>query len=156
VSRLITIFFEALPVYVRGGSILPLEPLIQSTEETPNGPLELRVYPSQPCSGSIYLDDGHTFRYQHGDFLRQTFTCRSEGDSVNVYFGARQGTYAPWWKTIEVVIYNWLSAQANAKLSISAMPLKTTYDPNAHALHIVIPDTVEADLSVRGPVRATY
>ena len=38
---------DTLPVYVRGGSILPLQPLIQSTDETPSGPLELRVYPGQ-------------------------------------------------------------------------------------------------------------
>ena len=142
---------DTLPVYVRGGSILPLEPLIQSTEETPKGPLELCVYPGQQCNGSIYLDDGHTFRYQHGDFLRQAFTCQSEGNSVSVHFSARQGTYIPWWKTIEVVIYDWPSAQADAKLSTAATPLETKYDARAHALHILIPDVAgETDLSVRG------
>ena len=59
---------DTLPVYVRGGSILPLQPLVQSTDETPSGPLELRVYPGQQCRGSVYLDDGHTFRYQQGEF----------------------------------------------------------------------------------------
>ena len=68
-----------------------------------------------------------------------------------VHFSARQGTYVPWWKTIEVVIYDWLSDQADAKLSTSATPPKTTYLASAHALHIVIQDVaVEADLSVRG------
>src|SRR5207342_3523762 len=33
--------FETMPVYVRGGSILPLQPLVQNTDETPVGPLEL-------------------------------------------------------------------------------------------------------------------
>ena len=131
---------DTLPVYVRGGSILPLQPLIQSTDETPNGPLELRVYPGQQCSGSLYLDDGHTLRYQHGEFLRQAFTCQSDGNSVRINFGARQGTYAPWWKTVEVVIYDWPSAQANAKLSSSASPLQTSYDATQHALHVTIPD----------------
>jgi alpha-glucosidase len=140
---------DILPVYVRGGSILPLQPLIQSTDETPNGPLELRVYPGQPCSGSLYLDDGHTFRYQHGEFLRQAFTCRSDGNSVKVDFAARQGTYAPWWKTVEVVIYDWPSGHADAKLSNSAGPLKMSYDAHSHALRIVIPDSPgESELQV--------
>ncbi len=140
---------DTLPVYVRGGSILPLQPLIQSTDDTPNGPLELRVYPGQQCSGSLYLDDGHTLRYQHGDFLRQAFTCQSDGNSVRVNFGARQGTYAPWWKTVEVVIYGWPSAQANAKLSSNAAPLQTWYDATQHALHVTIPDVAgEAELRV--------
>ncbi|MGH9510825.1 MAG: TIM-barrel domain-containing protein [Terriglobales bacterium] len=140
---------SVLPVYVRGGSILPMQPLIQNTDEIPKGPLELRVYPGQNCSGSLYLDDGHTFRYQHGDFLRQSFTCQSDGDSVRVNFGARQGTYAPWWKTIEVVIYGRSSAQAEATLSSGATVLKTSYDKPTHALHVLIPDTAgEAELRV--------
>ncbi len=131
---------DTLPVYVRGGSILPMQPLVQSTDETPQGPLELRVYPGQQCNGSIYLDDGHTFRYQHGEFLRQAFTCQSDNTSMSVRFDARQGTYSPWWKSIEVVIYNWSSAQVDARLSDSTKPLKTTFDTSAHTLHILIPD----------------
>ncbi len=146
---------DTLPVYVRGGSILPLQPLIQSTDETPSGPLELRVYPGQPCTGSLYLDDGHTFGYQHGEFLRQTFSCQSDGNSVRVTFGARQGTYSPWWKTMEVVVYDWPSAQADARLSNGTSPSKTFYDAPTNALHIVIPDIGgEAELRIgSGPAR---
>ncbi len=137
-------------MYVRGGSILPLQPLVQSTDEIPNGRLELRVYPGQECAGSLYLDDGHTFRYQRGESLRQKFTCESDGNSVRVGFGARQGTYAPWWKTVDVVIYDWPSKQADATLSNSTLPLKTSYDAARRALHILMPDSgKETELRVR-------
>jgi len=139
-STMIHPTIEILPVYVCGGSILPLQPLVQSTDQTPDGPLELRVYPGEKCNGSIYLDDGHTFAYQHGEFLRQEFTCQSDGHSVSVQFGERQGTYAPWWKQIEVVIYGWPSTKADAKLAGSAQPLRTTYDAATHALHVVVPE----------------
>ncbi len=132
-----------LPVYVRGGSILPLQPLVQSTDQMPVGPLELRVYPGEMCNGSIYLDDGHTFAYQHGVFLRQEFTCQSTGHSVSVQFGARQGTYPPWWKQIEVVIYRWPSARAEAKFAGSTQRLQTKYDASTHALHVFIPGAAE-------------
>jgi alpha-glucosidase len=142
---------DTLPVYVRGGSILPLQPLIQSTDETPKGPLELRVYPGSDCKGSLYLDDGHTFKYQQGDFLRQSFTCASESNAVTVHFDARKGSYAPWWKNIDVVIYNWAAAKADAKLSNGSASLKTTYDASAHALHILIPDaTGDTELRIGG------
>ena len=131
---------DTLPVYVRGGSILPLQPLIQSTDEVPVGPLQLRVYPGQGCSGSLYLDDGHTFGYRHGEYLRQTFTCHSDSNLLSVHFDARQGSFTPWWKTIEVVIYGWPSPQADAKLANAEARLKTTYDSSAHALHVLIPD----------------
>ena len=141
---------DTLPVYVRGGSILPLQPLIQSTDETPVGPLELRVYPGPQCSGSLYLDDGHTFRYQHGEFLRQAFRCESDGSSVRVNFAAREGSYVPWWKTVEVVIYDWPSAKVEARLTTGATPLKTTYDAEKRALHVLVPDSGgETELQVK-------
>jgi len=109
----------------------------------------LRVYPGQQCNGSLYLDDGHTLRYQHGEFLRQSFTCQAEGNSVRVNFGARQGSYTPWWKNVEVVVYNWPSAKANAKLSGSDAAIKTSYDAKAHALHVQIPDVAaQAELRI--------
>ena len=140
-----------MPVYVRDGSIIPIQPLIQNTDETPKGPLELHVYPGPQCSGSIYLDDGHTFRYQQGEYLRQTLTCQSDGNSVSVTFGARQGSYAPWWKFFEVVIYDWPSAHAEAKVSGSTYPLKTSYDAKQHALHVTLADvSAVAELRIRG------
>jgi alpha-glucosidase len=142
---------ETLPVYVRGGTILPMQPLIQSTDETPGGPLELRVYPGTQCIGSLYLDDGHTFAYQHGAYLRQSLSCQSDANSMHLTFHKREGSYAPWWKLVEVVVYDWPSAHAEAKFSSSTYPLKTTYDAKEHALHVVISDvSAEAELSIRG------
>ena len=145
---------ETLPVYARGGSIVPLQPLIQSTDQTPVGPLELRVYPGENCHGSVYLDDGHTFAYQRGEYLRQDFTCQADPRAVSVQFGARQGTFTPWWKTIEVVIYGWPSAQADAKLAGTQTPLQTTYDDSTHALHIVVRAVAEkTELRVAGEAK---
>jgi alpha-glucosidase len=140
---------DTMPVYVRGGSILPVQPLIQSTDETPMGPLELHIYPGTDCSGSLYFDDGHTFRYQQGEYLRQNFTCKNDANSMRVNFSARQGSYSPWWNSVEIVIYDWPSASAQAKLSGSNAVLRTTYDRAKHALHVPLPDVPgESELSI--------
>lgn len=136
---------DVLPVYVRAGSILPMQPLVQSTDETPKGPLELRVYPGQRCEGSLYLDDGHTFQYQKGEFLRQAFTCTTDEQGVHLHFGAREGKYAPWWKNIEVVVYDWSSSKADAHLNGSGAAIHTSYDKGTRALHLVVPDIPATD-----------
>ena len=102
-----------LPVFVRGGSIIPLKPLVQSTSENPKGPLELRVYSGANCHGSIYQDDGISFAYKQGEFLRQEFSCGASASEVQVKFSARQGDWAPWWKETEVVLYGWQSPDPN-------------------------------------------
>ena len=85
------------------------------------------------------------------EFLRQAFTCKSDGKSVHLNFSARQGSFTPWWKMMEVVIYDWPSAHAEAKVSGSTYPLKTTYDAKQKALHVTMADvSAAAELSVRG------
>ncbi|HTS38055.1 MAG TPA: TIM-barrel domain-containing protein [Candidatus Solibacter sp.] len=140
---------DTMPVYVRAGSILPMQPVIQNTDETPRGPLELRVYPGTNCNGSIYLDDGHTFRYQQGDFLRQQFSCEVSAGSVLVKFAARQGSYAPWWKDLEVVVYGWPSEKAEVNLTGTPL-LEKHYDAKAHALHLMVPDiSADTELTIQ-------
>jgi alpha-glucosidase len=93
---------DHLPVFVRPGSILAKEPLVQSTSETPKGALELDVYPGDDCRGELYLDDGVSLV---GPSLRQAITCTTSVGRVTLHFGAREGAYRPWWKTIDVRVH---------------------------------------------------
>ena len=127
-----------LPVFVRGGSIIPLQPLVQSTGEKPNGPLELRVYPGANCHGSIYQDDGVSFAYKQGEFLRQEFSCEASAGDVQVKFSAREGSWAPWWKETVVVLYGWQNATAN--VTLNDQPVSgSSYDAARGVLRIKIP-----------------
>jgi alpha-glucosidase len=94
---------DRLPVFVRPGAIIPRQPLVQSTGETPKGALEINVYPGNDCTGSLYLDDGVSFAYQRGGFLRQAIRC----DAGSLSFDPRTGSYKPWWTGFDVVIHGW-------------------------------------------------
>ena len=83
-KRKMTPALGELPVLVRGGAIVPHQALVQSTSETPKGPLELRVYPGSDCHGSVYLDDGSSFNYEKGEFLRLGLSCQESADSIRV------------------------------------------------------------------------
>jgi alpha-glucosidase len=98
----------SLPVFVRGGAILPIAPLIQSTNERPQGPLTLRVYrggQADVCSGSLYLDDGKTYAYRNGAFLRVQFTCNVDANGFHLHISAHEGSYPAWWKEIRAEVY---------------------------------------------------
>jgi alpha-glucosidase len=101
---------DQLPVYVRGGTILPIAPLTQSTAETPVGPLTLRVYPSiekdaPPCGGDVYADDGHTFGFRQGEYARIHFTCTvAANGAVHVTIGKQEGSWKPWWKSYRIEV----------------------------------------------------
>jgi alpha-glucosidase len=93
---------DSVPVFVRAGSILPRQPLVQSTMETPKGPLELDVYPGPDCGGELYFDDGVSVS---GPSLRQSIHCVETAKGIALRFGQRQGSYRPWWKQIDVTIH---------------------------------------------------
>ncbi len=119
---MVTPKLDQLPVYVRGGTILPIAPLTQSTAEVPNGPLTLRVYPSgsDPCTGEVYTDDGHTFDFRNGAFARIHFTCSVAADgSLQVDIARQEGNWKPWWHTYRVEAMGWTPktkrASANGK-----------------------------------------
>ena len=141
---------DILPVYVREGAILPMQPLTQSTAEVPQGPLTLRVYlpqadPSrsgaseagtQPCAGSIYLDDGVTKDFQRGSYLREAFTCTVSGDTVTVKATPRQGGFAAWWQALRVEVYGGPGTRAEGNDGTLA-----TYDAERRAMVATVADS---------------
>ena len=96
---------ERLPVFVRPGAILVRQPLTESTHRRPDGPLEIDVYPGANCHGELYLDDGISFDYRDGGYLRRTISCRAAAGLTTIEFGARSGSYRPWWTGIDVVLH---------------------------------------------------
>lgn len=60
---------STMPLYVRAGTILPLGPVKQYTEEKVDGPLTLQVYPGTDGNFTLYEDDGRTFNYRNGEWM---------------------------------------------------------------------------------------
>lgn len=75
----VTVALDEVPVYVRAGTILPLAPVLQRTDQLPGGPLELQIYPGQNASFTLTEDDGLTTAYLKGQTRRTTFTWDDAG-----------------------------------------------------------------------------
>ncbi len=120
-----------LPVYVRSGAIIPMQPLVQSTEEKPDGPLTLRVYmppdAAAPCSGDLYTDDGTSFNFRRGEYLRLHLTCSVAADgALTVNIPAREGTFHPWWTHIRIEAIGFTNRPAKGTVGGHPMPLERT------------------------------
>jgi alpha-glucosidase len=132
---------ETLPVYVRGGSIIPRQAVVQSTAERPEGPLELCVYPGPNCQGSIYADEGDGYRHREGHFLRQRFECATEGKTMRIRLLPRQGQHRPWWSAIRLIVHDIAEEPA---VSCSLGPVSAMrHDPDRRILHLELADTGE-------------
>ena len=129
---LITPTLDTLPVYVRGGSIIPIQPLVQSTDEKPQGPLTLRVYAPAPgssntaCRGTLYLDDGISYAFRNGAYLRIDSTCERTPEGLRIHIGKHEGTFQPWWNSIHVQVYGYNSTAAFATANNQPVPTNST------------------------------
>jgi alpha-glucosidase len=125
-----------LPVFVRAGSILPIAPVVQSTGITPAGPLTLRVYVGKPCAGELYQDDGKTYEYQHGAYLRMKFTCQVTPQGLQLKIGTHEGSYPAWWKEMHVEIHGWTPSQTTVLINQKEAPLVLDRQPQGVAFDI--------------------
>jgi alpha-glucosidase (family GH31 glycosyl hydrolase) len=85
---------ERLPLLVRGGSILPLGPVLQHIPENHQfTELELHCYPPYPATFTLYEDDGRTRAYQRGEFSTTEVRVTGDGRRVAVVVEKTQGTF---------------------------------------------------------------
>ena len=64
---------DKIPVYVKDGGIVPMFPPIRQIDNK-QYPLEVRHYGNAPGIYDLYDDDGETFNYQKGEFVRIVLT----------------------------------------------------------------------------------
>jgi alpha-glucosidase len=138
---------DEMPLYVRAGAIVPMQPLVQYTDEKPDGPLQLRVYlpgsaASNDCRGTLYQDDGHTFAYQKGEILRVNYACEVSSGSARVTSSVAKNGYQPWWKSVEATIYGAVTEPKEVRLGEQILH-EWRYDSAAHAVTVMVPDAVK-------------
>ncbi|MER6394990.1 TIM-barrel domain-containing protein [Kitasatospora sp. NPDC001603] len=87
---------DTLPLFVKGGGIVPMWPQMNYTGEKPVSTLTYDVYPRGNSSFSLYEDDGITRAYQGGASATQpvNVTAPTAGTgTVTIDVGASTGSY---------------------------------------------------------------
>jgi alpha-glucosidase len=79
-----------IPVYVKAGAIVPMQPPMLHTGERPVDPLIVNVWPLEPGASSnysVYEDSGASVEYQKGVFARTPIKATQTGDVLRVEMG---------------------------------------------------------------------
>lgn len=95
---------DAIPVYARAGSIIPLATdSPESAREALTAPLKIIIYPGADGKFTLYCDDGVTYDYEKGEYSRINLAW---DDSLSVLtISAMDGKYEgmPKYRDIEIV-----------------------------------------------------
>ncbi len=90
---------DIMPLFVKAGSIIPMQPIMDYTDQSSLDTLMLEIYPSPEIEASftLYEDDGKTLDYRSGGFsqtqFNQSISCSRGDTSLSVDIGAAEGVY---------------------------------------------------------------
>src|SRR5262249_25849236 len=112
-----------MPLYVRGGAILPLGPVRQYTSEPSDEPLTLVVYPGADGTSVWYEDDGKSFDYQRGEYMRVEMTWRDAAKRLSLRLTPGSKMLAPATRRIQLRV---AGSQLMKMVEFSGKPIDVT------------------------------
>jgi alpha-D-xyloside xylohydrolase len=83
--------YDAIPVFVKAGAIVPYGPELQYTGEKPADPLTVYVYSGANGAFTLYEDQGTTYDYEKGAYAEIPMRWNEAGGTLTV--GRRQGSF---------------------------------------------------------------
>lgn len=93
---------ETMPLHVRAGAIIPFGPVKQYVDEPVAGPLNVVIYPGANGAFSTYEDDGRTFDYRKGAWMRTSLEWNDSTRVLSVRLAPGSRMLPPARRTIDV------------------------------------------------------
>ena len=124
---------DAIPMFARGGAIIPTQQVIEYDNQAPIDPLTFEIYPQGVSSREYYEDDGISFDYKRGVYLRERITVVDAEKGVSIKATDVRGKYVPAPRSIMLKI-NAQTAPAKAvKLNGQILETVTSMDAFSQA-----------------------
>ncbi|WP_333820055.1 glycoside hydrolase family 31 protein [Ohtaekwangia sp.] len=115
-----------LPVFIKGGAIIPMKPVLSNTKEVSDH-LTLHLYAGkQDTSFEYYEDDGSTFQYQEGRFAKRLVEYRPHERMF--ILNATEGTYVSPVRKLKIVWHGFDATLAEA--AVNGNPVAVNNDIN--------------------------
>jgi alpha-glucosidase (family GH31 glycosyl hydrolase) len=112
-----------MPLYVRAGAVVPMGPVRQYTSEPSDEPMTLVVYPGADGTSSWYDDDGKSFDYRRGEFMRVEMTWRDSARRLSLRLAPGSKMLPPTARRIQVRV---AGEQATKSIDFNGSPVGVT------------------------------
>lgn len=114
-EKLIELSPSMLPVYVKAGSIIPMQSLVQHTAQQPGDTLTIHIYNGKDNAFDYYEDDGETYRFEQGFYYKRSIQLNTTGRTITLDKAA--GKLASKFGTVQLLLHGFDNAavQVNGK-----------------------------------------
>lgn len=85
-----------IPVFVKGGSIIPMSDQVYNTKDIDREKINLVIYPKGVSTFTLYADDGISYEFENGEFTETVIKCVEEvGNTTKISITNSNLLYAP-------------------------------------------------------------
>jgi len=129
---------DTIPLFVRGGSLVPMGPDVLFADQRPLDAVSLHVYPGGDATFELYEDDGDTYAHERGEYAKTRASYR-EGEAQRVTIAAAEGSFdgKPASRTWNLVFHD---SNPPASVQVGDVTLDEgegwTYDPAGRTLTV--------------------
>ncbi|MFZ6745308.1 glycoside hydrolase family 31 protein [Undibacterium sp. JH2W] len=121
-TKALELHLEHLPVYVKAGSIVTMQSLVQSTAQPPEDTLFIHVYQGpQGSSVSYYEDDGKSYAYQNGEYYKRQISFLPERKEIQL--DAVEGRHACKFRKLQIILHGFHDV-SSVELNGKTLPLQ--------------------------------
>ena len=79
-----------MPIYVRAGAILPVDPIRQYTGQKVDEPTTLKIYRGANGTYTLYDDDGNSLEYLQGDSVQTRIKWEDAAKTLSIEPASKQ------------------------------------------------------------------
>jgi alpha-D-xyloside xylohydrolase len=105
---------DQIPLFVKAGSIVPMDKISQYTGESNADSLEIRIYKGADGNFNLYEDEGDNYNYEHGKFSVIPFEYNEQNQTLTI--GDQEGKYLGYLKTR---VFNIVVVDENSGMGIA-------------------------------------
>jgi alpha-glucosidase len=110
-SKIFELSAHKLPVYVKEGSIVPMQSLVQSTAEQPTDTLFVHIYKGSVNNSFIYYeDDGQSFNYENGVYYKRAISYNTVKSAIT--FDKPEGSLSSKFHYIKLILHGFDGSSA--------------------------------------------
>lgn len=118
--------WDDIPLFIKSGAIIPNQDYQNYVGEKPVTNMYVDIFPdAQKTSFNYYDDDGATYKYEKGEYFKQTISAQDKTSSVQVDLSDKTGSFTPNTKYYILKIHNRNSS--DVKSNNTSLKTKTSY-----------------------------
>jgi alpha-glucosidase len=110
-----------LPVFIKGGAIIPMQNVVQSTADKGDGIMYLNVwYGNEPNTFRYYEDDGNTYQYEDGKYYLREIDFNPQKKEISM--NDVKGNYASKFHEVHLILHGF---PQNSAFTVNGKSVKT-------------------------------